>query len=608
MRGSQHVEVDRRARKTAGDPAAVIVELARRPGGPRAALAAALAGALAAGCGPTPPASDGCKVKLLPGDLVITEVFADFQAPAGAGTDTGKEWFEIYDAKGQPIDLTGVTITHSRTDGTRPNTHTIRQGSVVPGQFFTLGNATPGAVPAYVDYGYGTDLGELFNTDGGTLALSCGDTEIDRASYGDVKPGHSRELTGAQPPDYTLNDDPVNWCQANDSEFETGNFGTPGEASDCRPIVAGRCNDGGTLRDAVAPREGDLVITEVMPSPNKASDATGEWFEARVMADVDLNGVGLDRTRDNNIKPDVITSTDCLHVRAGSYLVFAKSTDPAANGGIPAAAISGTFKFAMIAGTPAAPGDVAILAGTTVVDAVTWTKTSTGKSLQLDPDLIDSISNDTESNFCDATAPYGAGDLGSPGADNAQCVALPGPGTCDDGGAIRGLVRPAPGQLVISELLANPANVPGATDAQREWFEITNTGATAFDLNELVVGQLGQPGTPVRSARCISVEPGGFAVFARSADPTVNGMLPQVDATFRFSLVDNGGGVQISDGATVLDAVGWTSVTSGVARQLDPGHLTTTDNDDAARFCAAAAPYGDLTNRGTPGAPNEPCP
>jgi hypothetical protein len=572
-------------------------------------VTAACATALAAGCGPSTPASEGCKVKLLPGDLVITEVFADFKAAAGTatGTDTGKEWFEIYNAKGQPIDLEGLTITHSRTDGTKPNTHTISGGSVAPGQFFTLGNAAPGSVPAYIDYGYGSDLGDLFNTDGGTLALSCGDGEIDRASYTDVKEGHSRELTGAQPPDYTLNDDPASWCQANDSEFEAGNFGTPGSDNDCRPIAAGQCNDGGTMRDAVAPAEGDLVITEVMPSPNKASDATGEWFEARVMNDVDLNGVGLDRTRDNGIKPDVITSADCLHVRAGSYVVFAKSTDPTANGGIAAASIFGTFKFAMIAGAPGAPGDVAILAGTTVVDAVTWTRSTTGKSLQLDPDLIDAISNDTESNFCDATAPYGAGDLGSPGADNSQCVALPAPGTCDDGGAIRRIVVPTAGQLVISELLANPANVAGVTDAQREWFEIANTGAAAFDLNELVVGRIGATGAAVQSARCIVVKPGGFAVFARSTDPAKNGMLPSVDATFSFGLVDTNGDIQISSGATVLDTVKWTSVTSGVSKQLDPAHLTTSDNDDAANFCAGTSPYGDLTNQGTPGTANAPC-
>jgi hypothetical protein len=378
-----------------------------------------------------------------------------------------------------------------------------------------------------------------------------------------------------------------------------------GSFCDCSANI---CNDGGTIRPIVAPDAGDLVITEVMPSPSKVNDATGEWFEAKVIHDVDLNGVGLDRLGDSNLKPDLITATDCVHARAGSYLVFARSTDVAQNGGIPATAIWGTFKFSMIAGSAAAPGDVAIVAGTTVVDAVSWTTSVTGASLQLDPDLIDPSANDSGSNFCAATTPYGRGDLGTPGAANTQCTMLPVAGMCDDGGTIRPIARPAEGQLVISEFLANPANITGATDAQREWFEVANTGTTSFDLNELIVGRIGATGAPVASARCIAVGPHGFAVFARSADPIVNGKLPAVDATFGFGLVDTNGDIQISDGATVLDAVRWSSVSSGVSRQLDPQHLTTTDNDVAANVCAGITPYGDLTNQGTPGTANIPCP
>lgn len=549
-------------------------------------------------------------MQLLPGDLVITEVFADYQANAqtgGTGTDTGKEWFEIYNARGQSIDLAGLTITHSRPDGSKPATHVVGQATLAPGQFFTLGNAAPGAASAYVDYAYGKDLGDLSNTAGGKLALSCGGREIDSAIYGDVKPGHSRELTGAQPPDYTLNDDQASWCQANDTEFEAGNFGTPGADNDCRPIVTGQCNDAGTMRAAVAPGPGDLVITEVMPSPTKVLDSAGEWFEARVMNDVDLAGVGVGRV--GSASPDVIPGPDCVHVRAGSYVVFARSTDPTANGGIPAASIAGTFKFNLVGGSASSPGDVAIVAGRTVVDAVTWTRSASGAALQLDPGRIDPAANDDESNFCNATQPYGSGDLGTPGTDNTRCAMLPAPGMCDDGGTLRKIVPPAPGQLVISEILANPANVTGATDATREWFEVANPG-TAFDLNELVVGQAGTAGAPVQSARCLSVPARGFAVFARSADPTLNGMLPSVAATFKFGLVDaaNSGILIARADGTVLDAVHWASVTSGVASQLDPSHISTTDNDVAQNFCPANAPYGDQTNQGTPGAANRPCP
>lgn len=584
----------------------------------RAQLLLAAVPSAALACGPSSPAAGGCKVALLPGDLVITEVFADFRASGGsAGTDTGREWFEVYNARHRPIDLDGLTITHSRPDGSRPDTHTMAGGAIAPGQFFTLGNAAPDAAPPYVDYGYAADLGDLFNSGGGKLALSCDDGEVDSAIYDAVKEGHSRELTGAQPPDYTLNDQPGSWCQANDTEFEAGNFGTPGADSDCRPIVAGQCSDGGTLRAAVSPVPGDLVITEVMPSPEVAGDDTGEWFEARVMSDVDLNGVGLDRVGDTR-RPDIVTSTGCIHVTAGSHIVFARSTAPGSNGGIATASIAGTFGFTMVPGSATAPGDVAILAGTTVVDAVRWTRAAGGKALQLDPDLVDPLANDTESNFCDAIVAYNhppfpeLPDLGTPGAANTQCALLPPAGMCDDHGAIRPIARPAPGALVISEILANPANIvvmdAPSIDAQREWFEIANTGAAAFDLNELTAGRIGMIGSHVQSARCISVAPGAFAIFARSGEPAVNGMLPVVDATFRFGLVDTSGDIQISSGQAVLDQVRWQSVTAGVTRQLDPRHATPADNDVAAHFCAGTTPYGDLSNRGSPRAANAPCP
>jgi hypothetical protein len=565
----------------------------------------------ALGCGPAPSAPAGCASALLPGDLVVTEVFADFQAAGGAtGVDAGKEWFEIYNARGEPIDLTGVTVAHSRPDGSRPTMHVIGEARIAAGQYFTLGSAAPGATPPYVDYGYGADLGDLFNTDGGKLALACGIAEIDSALYGDAVAGHARELTSAQAPDYTENDDPASWCEATAAEFEAGNFGTPGAASDCRPVIAGQCSDGGAMRAAVPPGPGDLVITEVMASPRRVGDAAGEWLEARAMRDVDLVGVGVARPGG---RANAIAGPGCARVRAGSYVVFARSADAAVNGGIPAAAIAGTFAFSLVTGSAAAPGDVEIVAGATVVDAVTWTHATSGAALQLDPALIDPAANDAESNFCDATQPYGAGDLGTPGADNAHCVARPGPGTCEDddsgaGGMIRRIVPPAAGQLVVSEVLANPANVAGATDATREWFEVANTGAAAFDLNELGVGRIGAVGKPVASARCLSVAPGGFAVFARSADPQLDGMLPAVSAAFSFGLVDTDGDIQISQGATVLDAVRWAKATPGVAIQLDPRHLSAADNDDPGQFCPATTAYGDQTNLGTPGAANPPCP
>jgi hypothetical protein len=553
---------------------------------------------VAAACGP--PAGGTCKEPLAAGDLVITEVFADYAGPSN-GTDAGKEWFEIYNAADRPVELEGLTLVHSRPDGSSPAHHRMTELTLAPGQYFTLGNATPDAVPPYVGYGYGADLGSLRNTDGGKLALMCGDTQVDSAAYSGVKTGHSRELSETEPPDAMTNDDPARWCEDDATEFEAGNYGTPGGENDCTPIAMGQCSSAGSLRNVVPPGLGDLVITEVMPSPAKVSDAVGEWFEVKAMADVDLNGLGLDRAGDA-APANVITAAECLRLEAGSYAVFGKTIDMTMNGGLPGGAVLGTFTFSLIGGSPTAPGDVQLVSQGTIVDAVTWTSARSGKALQLDPSFEDAVSNDMMSNWCDALTPYGDGDLGTPAADNSACAVMPPPGMCDDHGTARPIVPPAMGALVISEVMPHPAM---HDSGPAEWFEITNAGATAFDLNGVGLDRAGDSRKPdvVSGAGCLSVAPGAFALFARGADPATNGGLPAVDATFGLSMVDAAGNVRVVDPAscaatapydctTIFASAAWTSSTSGVSQQLSPD------------VCSGVTPYGSDGNRGTPRAPN----
>lgn len=567
---------------------------------------AVIAAAGAAACGPANHEGD-CKDELIAGDLVITEVFADYRAAGGGtGADEGKEWIELYNGSGRAIELRGLTVIHGRPDGSRQSVHVVDDVTIAPGQFFTMGNAVQDLLPIYVDYGYGDALGDLFNSEAGQLELRCGADRIDTAIYEAIRPGHSRQLTAAQPPDYTLNDAPESWCEADATQFEPENFGTPGQDNDCAPVIAGRCLEGGAMRDTVGPGPGELVITEVMPGPSAVSDTTGEWFEARVVRDVDLNGVGLDRAGDTAM-PSVIEAAECLRVTAGTHVVFARSADPVMNGGLNAL---GTFRFPLVAGSATSPGDVRIVNGATIVDAVTWTTSRTARSLSLDPDLTNDTANDEPANFCDGATPYyssgSATDLGTPGAANPQCPLLPQAGQCLDNGTPRAIVKPAPGRLVITELLANPAGT--GTDATQEWFEIANTGATAFDLNGLTLKGT-TAANQIGAAECKRVPPGGFALFAHGTDPATNGLLPQVDATFSFALVQSNGSLSVLDGTTVLDAITWTTgILDGASRQLPPGMTTTTTtaNDDPARFCNALPTqrYGSAANLGTPKAVN----
>jgi hypothetical protein len=251
---------------------------------------------------------------------------------------------------------------------------------------------------------------------------------------------------------------------------------------------------------------------------------------------------------------------------------------------------------------------VKIVNGGTTIDAVTWTSSRTARSLSLDPDFIDVTANDDAANFCDGASPYyssgSATDLGTPGAANPQCALLPQAGQCLENGAPRAIVKPAPGRLVITEFLANPAST--STDATQEWFEIANTGQAAFDLNGL--GLKGSSTVNViSSADCKRVPPGGFALFAHGSDPALNGMLPAVDATFSFALAQSNGSLSVLDGATVLDAITWTTgILDGASRQLQPGRTTATANDVPANFCNALPTqrYGSAANLGTPKAVN----
>jgi hypothetical protein len=548
-------------------------------------------------CGPD-ESTGACKDSFVAGDLVITEVFADFAAPiaGSSGADDGKEWFEVYNNSDRPVSLKGVTVVHSKIDGSDGQSHTIEDVTIAPGQFFTLGNATQDLLPAYIDYGYSADLGDLSNTTGGKLALKCGTQEIDSADYDMVKSGHSRQLTSQSPPDYTLNDDQVNWCEAKDTEFETNNFGTPGTDSDCAPVIAGLCSDAGVMREAIAPGVGDLVITEFMPRPTDVSATVGQWVEVRAMVDVDLNGVTIDRANDT-AGGDTITSPNCVRLAAGEYAMLARSSDMAMNGGFTTV---GTFDFSI---NPTTNPDLQLTINGTVIDAVTWTAATSARSKSLDPDFLTASGNDDPAAFCDGEAIYGTADRGSPGMDNAQCPTVTPAGMCDDNGTLRAIRKPAAGTLVITEFTADVVDTAG--DPTQEWFEIKNTGGTDFDLNELLMKGNAVTTFPIMGPTCRNVAPGAYALFAHGT--TNNGGLPAVDVTFTFALANSGGSITILDGTTVLDAVTWsTAVMAGKSRQLQPAMTDTVSNDTAANFCHALATqtYGTAGNTGTPKAVN----
>ncbi|HLT39030.1 MAG TPA: lamin tail domain-containing protein, partial [Enhygromyxa sp.] len=147
---------------------------------------------------------DGDSCNLLAGDLVITEIVANVP-----GSDAGQEWFEIYNASSNPIELEGRTLIYSKIDGTRRKSHTIaRSLEIPPGGYLTVGSVLDEVAQSsdHLDYGYGQDLGEFGNT-GGYLAIECDDGElVDETYYEEVSDAASRAFDGSRVPDAVAND------------------------------------------------------------------------------------------------------------------------------------------------------------------------------------------------------------------------------------------------------------------------------------------------------------------------------------------------------------------------------------------------------------------
>lgn len=526
-----------------------------------------------------------CGAGLLAGDLVITEVMANPE-----GEDEGNEYFEIYNTTGSAIDLNGLVLEKSAVDGSKAKIHVMKETVIEAGQYMALGGVVPEFRAPYIGYGYSDDLGTMTNS-GGQLRLSCKDTEVDHIFYGEAASGRSQGLDGNLTPDHLINDLNENFCNAT-TEFATESFGSPGvENEPCTIVAQTTCLDGETEREVVQPGVGDLVISEIMPDSSVVLDAVGEWFEVVATGDFDLNGV-VAGNEPGNPKVNIVDPA-CLSVTTGDRFLFARSSDPLVNGGLPSPDF--TFSF----GLTNSNSSIFVGVGDTVIDSILWTSSSPGKSTAIDPALETASANDDEANWCAGKSPYGDGDLGSPGAPNPACDTS---GMCMDDGVLRQTVPPQVGDVTITEFMPNPAAVG---DTAGEYFEVRF--AAAADLNGLQMGKEADPALVVSntidSVECVSVDAGTHVVFARNIDTAVNGGLPTTDIfQTSVSLGQTSGTtftIFVAIGNELLDVVQYvgSETSSGVSRQIDSAGAT----------CNSSSTYG-AGDLGTPGLANPLCP
>ena len=355
----------------------------------------------------------------------------------------------------------------------------------------------------------------------------------------------------------------------------------------------------GSCEAALLP--GDVVVSEIMADPEGADDGF-EWFEIFNASGraVELGGAVLRYRRADGTgeKGHVV---EALSVEADAYVVVANAIDDAAI--LPAFAHYG-YGDALALGNEA--GEVSILCGNEVVDAAVYGEPTSGASRGLDGSRVpDAVDNDALAAWCDARASFGEEALGSPGAANEACFGSA-PVTCEDDGRERAMDPPRVGDVVVSEVMADPDLVD---DALGEWLEVFV--ARDVDLNGLSIGKKGEEPVDVVGARaCMRVSAGTHVLFAASNDAARNGGLPERDFPLTLALSNDEGStvpsVELRWGEVSLDVVRWRASDPGRAMNLDPDAFDPDANDDAAAFCGAQQAYGD-GDLGTPGAANHDC-
>jgi hypothetical protein len=197
------------------------------------------------------------------------------------------------------------------------------------------------------------------------------------------------------------------------------------------------------------------------------------------------------------------------------------------------------------------------------------------------------------------TGPFQALGLATPNAPNMNPGPTCGDTTCDATEdcesclADCGHCRPLEGDLVITEVMADPTTGP-------EWFEVVNLASVPLELSGVELLDDDIDFHVISAGTSFVVAPGEIIVLGSAA-------ASYVDLVFAgFSLDPAGDAIVLRDGTEIIDRVHWTeTLTSGVAWSLSASKTTAAANDTAASWCSATGSFE--SGLGTPGVANPVC-
>ena len=190
------------------------------------------------------------------------------------------------------------------------------------------------------------------------------------------------------------------------------------------------------------------------------------------------------------------------------------------------------------------------------------------------------------------------------------------PGTAEDAGSegdssapvdptSKGTPLPAPGELVISEVMDDPTG----PEPNEEWFELHNVSNAPVALRGLTVVDSDSRFFQVTSAPDLAA--GAFAVFARTLEGAQMTMVPapayiygeEIGATSGVVLLNgDSGALSILVGTIQIDRFDYGRVPHRVSGATVE---RVADNDAGVLGCVAPTPWAPDAGRGTPAAPTD---
>lgn len=542
------------------------------------------------------------------GDLLITEVLAN-----SFDEDSG-EWFEIYVTEGAfGKHLNGLdVVVDGKSRGVLDGPGCI---PLVPGTYLVVGTSPapfgPDGIQAHVT------LPTLkIPNKSALIALMAGELLVDEATYDEKSDGISWQLSGSFLDDLS-NDDLLNWCftstePANAVLHADGktSYASPGIANGICPLVCspGQCIASNACQAIVPVVAGDVTITEVMANPH--DEESGEWFEIRLgdaVAGKHLNGLNVvvDGTDKGTIAP---ADGACIPATPNGYFAIAKSAAHFADSGL-----TNVIEMSKL-GLKNDAVTLALKQGEDVVAQADYDEQTDGVSYQLNIYNLDAP--EAAENWCFTPMTEdliyddvdGKVSYGTPGAANTACPLVCNANECADGGMCTKLTPVKPGDLVISEVMADPGSGKG------EWFELFVTAqAQGRHLNGLALYvDNAAKGTVASDGACLVAQGNQRLLVGKSKDLFATPYPVKADLLVSGLALKNGTfEIRVEANGLIVDKATYTSKDPGVSYQLSGLFADTTANDNAQNWCFT--PVGvetevEVASFATPAKANVECP